>query len=258
MLVHQNANSVGNYNYNAFIYDNCEWYYHFHNNFELVYILTGQIEAMVDSHSENLSSGDFALILPNQIHSFHTPQNSRVWIGVFSEDFVSAFSSQVNKKVGKQARFSCDGVVGGHGVSMLVPRDIRDVYLLKSCLYAVCDQYLRNASLIVKEYDDTLLGKIVDYISSNFRSNITLRQMAHDLGFEYHYLSRRFHDIFNMNFCRFVNQYRVNYANELLAKNSGSISDIAFESGFQTVRNFNHVYRSYFGAVPSRRYAGKL
>jgi len=255
MLIHQNTNSLGNYNYNAYIYENCEWYYHFHNNYELVYIISGEVTAMVDTHTENLSAGDFALILPNQLHSFHTPINSKVWIGVFSEEYVFAFSSQINKKVGKQAKFLCEEVIRNYVLHLLIEKDTRDIYILKSCFYAICDQYQRNTNLITKEFDNNnLICKIVDYVSSNFKLNITLKQMAHEIGFEYHYLSRRFHSIFNMNFCQFVNQYRVNYAKELLTQNYGSIAEIAFESGFQSVRSFNNVYKFFFGTVPSQNY----
>jgi AraC-like DNA-binding protein len=255
MLIHQNANSAGNYNYNAFIYDNCEWYYHFHNNYELVYILSGEVTAIIDEHTENLCSGDFALILPNQIHSFHTPLNSKVWIGVFSEDFIFAFSSQISKRVGEQAKFLCDAVIRDYVLHLLLEKDTHDIYLLKSCFYAICDQYQKNINLVTKEFDNnSLICEIVDYVSSNFKSNITLHQMSNDLGFEYHYLSRRFHTIFNMNFCQFVNQYRVNFANELLAQNYGSIADVAFESGFQSVRSFNNVYKDFFETVPSKQH----
>jgi AraC-like DNA-binding protein len=193
------------------------------------------------------------LILPDQIHSYHTPQNSRVWIGVFSEDYIYDFSSQIQKKTGKQAKFSCDNTVRDFILQILIEKDIRDIYLQKSCFYAICDQYQKSGNLISKEFnDDNLLCKIVDYVSNHFQSNITLRQMARDLGFEYHYCSRRFHSIFNMNFCQFVNQYRVNYANELLKQNYRSISDVAFDSGFQSVRSFNNNYLTFFGTVPSQ------
>lgn len=253
MLVHQNTNSRGNYNYNAFIYENCEWYYHFHSNYELACVLSGKVTLMVDMHTETLREGDFALILPNQLHSYSTPETSKVWIGVFSRDFVYAFDEKINNKASEHARFLCEDTVRKYLLRELIEKDTQEVFLLKSCFYAACDQYLRSAPLVARESDsDDLLHRMLDYVSTNYRSDITLRKMAHDLGFEYHYLSRRFHGIFNTNFCMFVNQYRVNYANELLEQNFGSMSIIAFECGFQSVRAFNDAYRRFFGSVPSR------
>ncbi|MDF2540773.1 MAG: AraC family transcriptional regulator [Herbinix sp.] len=252
MLIHQTTNSVGNYNYNAYIYDNCEWYYHFHNNYELLYVQSGELRASIDTHTEELCAGDFALILPNQIHSYQTPNNSKVWIGVFSEDFIYAFSAHINKKVGVSAKFQCDATLKNYVLYHLIDVNTRDTFLLKSCFYAICNQYLKNITLIDQQFDnEDLLCKMIDYVSNHFKSNITLKQMAADLGFEYHYLSRRFHSIFNMNFCQFVNQYRVNYAQELLAQQYGTMAEVAFESGFQNIRSFNNTYKKFFHSVPS-------
>ena len=33
MIIHQEHNSLGNHNYNAFFYENCDWFYHFHKNY---------------------------------------------------------------------------------------------------------------------------------------------------------------------------------------------------------------------------------
>lgn len=257
MLIHQTTNSMGNYNYNEFTYDNCEWYYHFHKNYELIHVLSGEVEAMVDGRQELLSQGDFALILPDQIHSLHTPQQSSVWIGVFSEDYVFAFSSWTNMRVGEHARFPCDPHIGQYLTHVLMEEHTHDVLLLKSCFYAACDQYQKHVPMIPRGYeDDNLLCKIVDYVSMNFKNDIPLQRAAYELGYEYHYLSRCFHAIFRMNYCQFVNQYRVNYARELLAQRYGTIAEIALECGFQNVRSFNSAYRRLIGSAPREFYQG--
>ena len=65
MIVHQQHNSLGNHNYNAFFYDNCEWFYHFHKNYELIYILSGEVELTLNGTGYLLAADTFALILPN-------------------------------------------------------------------------------------------------------------------------------------------------------------------------------------------------
>jgi AraC-like DNA-binding protein len=77
--------------------------------------------------------------------------------------------------------------------------------------------------------------------------------MAEEMGYDHHYLSRAFHEMFHMNFRDFVNQYRINYANELLMQGGRSITEVAFESGFQSVRSFNDVYKKMTGSVPSKK-----
>ena len=47
MILYQESNSQSNYNYNIVIYDNVEWQLHFHKNFEIVYVMDGEVIANI-------------------------------------------------------------------------------------------------------------------------------------------------------------------------------------------------------------------
>ena len=47
-----------------------------------------------------------------------------------------------------------------------------------------------------------------------------------------------------------LNQYRTSYALELLRDSDLSLTEIAFESGFQSIRSFDHVFRQSLGRSP--------
>jgi AraC-like DNA-binding protein len=56
------------------------------------------------------------------------------------------------------------------------------------------------------------------------------------------------------NFNLFINQYRVNYAKQLLASEQAkewSILSIALESGFSSLATFNRVFKSIAGSIPN-------
>ena len=91
------------------------------------------------------------------------------------------------------------------------------------------------------------------YISEHYRENITLESMARELGYESHYISRCFHTHLSKNFKEFVNEYRIHYAKHLISSPERmTMTEIAFLSGFQSVRNFNRVYKSIEGTEPRR------
>lgn len=257
MPIHQLHNSHGSDNYNANIYESLDFYCHFHSNFELLYTLRGACSLKIDDRTEILSHGHFALVLPNQLHSFHIPADSRVWVGVFSEEYVFRFASHTRGMIGDQSCFKCDPVIEAFFIQQLINEKTEDIYLLKAVFYAVCHEYLHHIELHPREATgDNLFVRITDYVNDNFREPITLQQMAQTLGFEYHYLSRRFHEIFQMNFRSFLNQYRVTYANDLLQRNPNTtIAEIAYACGFQNVRSFNAAYKQLNGCSPSARRA---
>lgn len=105
---HKQHNSLCNHNYNAFFYENCEWFYHFHKNFELIYILSGEVELTLNGRKYLLDSDTFALILPNEFHAYHTPDHSLAWVGVLSSDYVSEFAMLTQNKRASTPVFSCE------------------------------------------------------------------------------------------------------------------------------------------------------
>lgn len=253
MLYHQPHNSSGNYNYNANIYHNVEWSYHFHKNFELIYVISGKISCTINNKSEILEAGDFALCLSNEVHALHSVDESRVWVGVFSGDFVHAFEKQVQNKTGAQFKFRCTREIEEYLKAVLINEDRPSTYLLKSSLYAVCAEYSRQIPLSELSTKNHMLMKdIVDYVHTNFQNHIELSDMAEALGYDYYYVSKCFHRIFNMSFTDFLNAYRLEHALTQLTESNKNITSIAYESGFQSIRNFNHVFKEYTGKSPSQ------
>lgn len=251
MIVHQQHNSLGNHNYNAFFYENCEWFYHFHKNFELIYVLSGSVELTLNGTDYPLPADRFALILPNEFHAYHTPESSVAWVGVFSADFVSEFAMLTQNKRASTPVFTCEPPIRDFLLKYLITNRVPDTLLLKSTLYACCREFLNRTILYDNTNENSFVCDILSYLSENFRDDISLATTAKSLGYEYHYLSRRFHDQFHVNFKQFLNIYRADFAREQLIHTDTEITEIAHISGFQTMRTFNRVFREQTGMSPS-------
>lgn len=66
-----------------------------------------------------------------------------------------------------------------------------------------------------------------------------------------HQLSRVLNQCLDLNFSRFINQYRVEEAKQRLARESTPVTTIAFEVGFNSIPSFNRVFRQMTGTSPS-------
>ena len=76
--------------------------------------------------------------------------------------------------------------------------------------------------------------------------------MSEKLRYEKHYLSRFIHENLNMNFKYIVNSNRVDKAKELLSDGNLTMRQIAEQSGFQSVRTFNRVFKEFTGVQPGK------
>lgn len=252
MLFHQSHNSLGENNFNFNTYRDEIWEPHFHKNFELVYVLGGVLNCTVNGKSAEVTCGQYALCLPYEIHSYKPQSNTVYWVGVFSEDFIHAFAKQVKHKEGSTFVFECDSTVTEFFESNIIENKNPSSLMIKSCLYAVCDSYLSKIPLLDKKQNrDENLEIIIDYISQNFTSDIKLSDLSNLLGYDYHYISRYFNSVFNMTFTEFVNLYRLEHAVRILEETNKKIVNIAYESGFQSVRSFNSAFKQYYNVSPS-------
>ncbi len=251
MLYHQAHNSVGNYAYNAFFYDNIDYSPHFHKNFELIYVISGQIFCHIDDKSGVLREGEFALCLSDEIHSLISDGDSRCWVGVFSGDHVHAFEKMVDNKTADGIGFTCRPEIKQLLLSYLISETAPPIHLLKACLYAVCHEFEQQMTFRDKtEKRGILMRAMTDFIAQHYRQKIGLSDMAQKLGYNYHYLSKIFHKSFQMSFSEFLNQYRLDAALKMLIETDWDIADLALESGFQSIRSFNDYFKARIGMTP--------
>jgi AraC-like DNA-binding protein len=121
---------------------------------------------------------------------------------------------------------------------------------LKGLLYTLGSELIEQTSSVDVGGADMVVMDVIGYIGDNFKHNISLRNVAEAKGYNYQYLSRIFNRTFGINFKTMLNQYRTNHALELLRDSALSLTEVAFESGFQSVRSFDHVFRERFGRSP--------
>lgn len=249
MLLHQVSNSLGNYNYNAFVYTNTVWPLHFHGNFELIYTIEGVTEVTVGGTLDTLEAGYFILVPPYSTHSLTIPAKSKTWVGVFSKDHIADFAWKYSFV--QFSKFQCDKELETFLLQHLLHGQETEHYLLQACLYIVCGQCLKNATMYTRNRDDSFVRDVIVFITENLSRTVTMTEVAQALNYEYHYFSTLFHNSFSMNFKQFLHILRFEQACEMLVKAECTITDVCSECGFASIRNFNRIFREYSGMTPS-------
>ena len=242
---------MGNYNYNARIYTDEVWQQHFHKNLELIYVLSGSVRCEVNNHIYNLSAGDFGLCLPYDVHAYTPGKDAKYYVLVFSADYVRLFEKQIKGKSADGFSFAPDKTVKDLVDERLVADKSPSVFILKSCLYALCEEFQKSVRLSENKDRKQSIIAITDYLSKNHTRDIGLNDIAKLLGYDYHYVSRYFHSVFDMSFAELLGAYRLETAIKLMDETDKKIADIAFESGFGSVRSFNYTFKKHFGLSPN-------
>lgn len=106
----------------------------------------------------------------------------------------------------------------------------------------------------VSEHDGIRLSNIYHYIMANYARSITLEDVAQQAFMTPQAFCRYFKKRTLHTFVSFLNEVRINEACKKLTAGdteSVSISAIAYNSGFNTVTNFNRVFKTIIGKSPS-------
>lgn len=250
MIFHQPGNSRSNFNYNAYTYTKTNYAPHFHKNLELIVVREGAVSVTVDGLTDCISAGQMALVLSNQIHSFALQSRSKIWVAVFSEEYVPRFAAAVQGKKGNTFLIQPE-----ESILRLVDEQLIEqkssIMMKKACFYAVCDIYLQSVQLESRpEKSSFVVGEILDWVAKNYTQDISLQMAAQVFGYEYHYLSRLLNRGYQIRFTDLLNSYRLEHACELLKSTDLPVTRIVENSGFQSIRSFNLIFSQKLGCTP--------
>ncbi len=94
------------------------------------------------------------------------------------------------------------------------------------------------------------------FISENSDNDLSLNEVAKAVNMSAFHFCRMFKKSVGLSFTEYVARVRVEKAKNLLLNPHRRISEAAFESGFQSLSQFNRVFLKVVGCSPSRYRAG--
>src|SRR5262245_59901576 len=90
------------------------------------------------------------------------------------------------------------------------------------------------------------------FIEQHSTEELSLRKVAKMVGISANHLSEKFKQVTGVNFVEYVARTRFQEACRLLHEGDLRISDIAFATGFQSLSQFNRVFKRFSGKSPTQ------
>jgi transcriptional regulator GlxA family with amidase domain len=186
----------------------------------------------------------------------------------FTEDFLGNDFFEKSEMAGLKAFLenSCRGMVWsgkskGHIVEKLIElvniKGFRRILTLLDLLHKLSQskdyQFITNENYtnLHKLSETERMQKVYEYVSKNFKESIKLGDIAEKVNMSEAAFCRYFKKRTNRSFVDFVNEIRIGNACKLLGQNAMNVSEICFESGFNTISNFNFHFKKIVGKTPS-------
>ncbi|WP_152285579.1 AraC family transcriptional regulator [Flavicella marina] len=246
-------------------------FWHFHPELELVYVNNGGGKRHIGNHISYFKNSQLLLIGSNLPHMGFTDRltiNGSETIVQMKPDFLGKeflhlpemeaihklferakmgmlFNPAVKKEVGPKIT----KLVNYQGIERL----LKLIEILQEL--AITENYtLLNAqdfAMEVYQQDNDRVDQIFKYITKNFKSHISLEDIANEVNMTPPSFCRYLKKVTGKTFTALVNEYRIVHASKLLAEKPTSITDICYESGFNNFSHFNKIFKKKTGWSPS-------
>jgi AraC-like DNA-binding protein len=167
------------------------------------------------------------------------------------------------RAVGNAGRFSgCDATADFVDAWLRMMRLLKrpgDIQALapayeREILYSVLlgPQGWRLRELCFANGNASRIGKIVQSIRQNYSKALDIRSAAEKCAMSVRTFYREFKEITSLTPVQYQKQLRLLEARQLLVFGGHSVSDAAYEVGYESASQFNREYTRHFGASPAR------
>lgn len=247
------------------------FYWHFHPEYEIVYVEAASGVRHVGDHISRYEASDLVFIGPNIPHlnfDYGVKTECEQVVIQMKEDFLGtpffelpemkgikelferartgiAFQGRTKKIVGERLK-----------VLAALPHFQQLIELLQIFqLLGSSTEYtplqsrpVTHASLLKEQQR---MHHIYHFIESNYNRTINVNEVARLTHLTTAAFCRYFKKTTHLTFTDFINQYRVNQAKKLLLHHK-NVTEACYESGFENLSYFNKTFRKLTGENPSQ------
>lgn len=250
--------------------------WHFHPHFQLFTVLEGTVTRFIGDNICHFEAGDTVFVGPNLPHLWRSDKpyfepNSKLKthgiVVYFSEDFLGKefFDKPEMVLVKNLFQESYRGLNFVGETREMLQTELKELSLKQGFegvlkLLEIFHKLSKSADFEViasvgytnthKMSETDRMQKVHEYVMKHFKEEIRLGEVASLVSMSEAAFCRYFKNRTNKTFSAFVSEIRVGYACKLLLKENKSISQISFESGYNTLSNFNKQFREITGKTP--------
>lgn len=228
---------------------------HVHEDFELVYVIKGKGEVICDGKKYFLKNNSYFLSFPNQVHQYLNCGKGDYIILIMKPTDLLGFSEVFQKGKPISSLWQPDN--NEDSIPYLLNAAVSEfskeghTTVVAAYLTAAIGKLLRNYEIDTALHTNDTVHQILTYCSKHYKDAICIQDIANALHFSKSFISHTFCKDISINFCDYINSLRINDAVKLLKNKKYTVTQVAYLTGFSTIRTFNRVFKAKYGITPT-------
>ena len=250
--------------------------FHYHDFYEIIYVLEGEYSSMIENRTYHMGKGDFLLIDQNVMHKYHYVEKKHdsskriiLWVtpGMLGElsagamDLSSCFRGRENcawhfpvyyqeMLQGYLLKLAMTDMQesGDPGAKQVLDRGCLTMFFVY--LNALCarEEYLFAREALISH---PLVEQVSDYIREHMTEKITVEEIADRVHMSKYYFLRKFKELTGMTVHSFLVNKRLICACTALREGK-TVTESYQLSGFSDYTSFLRNFREAFGVSPGK------
>lgn len=251
--------------------------FHWHDEFEMIYILKGKGIFSVNGFKNVCQAGDLIIVPPGSIHSIDQNQNDFVeyFNIIFSLSLLEEnpesqcfrnYLSQLSKNDCMKELFLrsdspvckrlsplvCDLISHGHaeypGYEMIIKARLFEIIFI---LYNENLNGKKFSPQNQREKENALrLKKVLSYMKEHFAEKITIEEVSEIISLSESRFMTFFKNQTGTSFIKYLNDYRLEASAEQLLQTRKTVTQIALDNGFENISYFVRAFKSKYNSTP--------
>jgi len=230
------------------------------NTVELLLILDGEGEYFINNQNYHVKKGDILVVGKNIIHNEgHTLPS--FCIGINSLDISNQLLPDnylITSQFSDPNIFKSLTDIASMAFNLLKNKNPQDDFLANLMIcYALIPDIINSIQydstrLFKSSFTENALAKKARlFIEKYYKVIPNIKFIAQNLDVSQSYLDHLFSDQYHYSPSNYLNLRRIGEAQTLLILDANlTVTDIAFEVGFQSISHFNHYFKDFSGVSP--------
>jgi len=236
---------------------------HYHNYYELYYLIDGTCWYFIDKKSYHLTAGDVALIPKGVIHktNYETIEHSRLLVCCDSYYIPDSVRDVIPSIPYFAKSDEYEGEIKALFASIAAETENPDEFSEEAVrmlvnklliLIARASRTKEKGKDEIKKEESPIVEKAVKYIRSHYTEEVSLSDTAAYCFVSKEHLSRTFKKETGFGFNEYLTAYRLKKAETLIKSNPRiKVAEVALVCGFNDSNYFSKVYKRMYGKSPT-------
>lgn len=246
--------------------------WHYHEEFELIYIMSGEGIRIVGDNLTNFRPPQLALVGPWLPHLWKNVESDCGMVDIIVTKFNASFHgqnifsipeffeiSELLQKSNRGLLFGPNTIDKIHNLILfLSDTEGTDRLISLMQILSILSQSDDFTVLTFTDFNhptspegEDRLSRIINFISDNYYKQLSIEDISEAAAMTPSSLCRFFKNRTNKTIFQFINEYRIGKACQMLISGSQTITEICFASGFNSLTSFNRLFKYLKETTPS-------